>query len=81
MPISYPELYELIRKSTARIPGNELFEKVYPDSPETEWNTFQKYISNFNKWAEKEHGVIYQSTVGYRLYPADLVRDYRRKKK
>jgi hypothetical protein len=82
MPMKYAELYELLRKSTARIPGDKLLEIVYADKLaadlDVEWNTFQKYMSNFSKWANREHGKIAQSTTGYYLDDAAVVEPYRR---
>jgi hypothetical protein len=75
----YRAMLKFMRESTGATPGNVLYETFYP--PGTEWNTYQKDISNFNKWLEREYGVIAQSTAGYKLYDAAVVRDYRRKKK
>jgi hypothetical protein len=72
----YRAMAAYIRKSPEVIPGRTFFERFYP--ADTEWNTFQKDISNFNKWLEQKYGLIWQSTVCYRLQDADIVRDYRR---
>ncbi|MGO8924902.1 MAG: hypothetical protein ACLQF4_18440 [Xanthobacteraceae bacterium] len=76
---TFPEVYERL-KATELIPGDKLIDVFYPGI-EAEWNTFQKRLSLYNKWLEKEHGLFLQSTDCYRPYNADVVRDYRRKPK
>lgn len=80
-PISFEEMYEVLRKQ----PGPYTLEaalKAWGYSAETAENTtVRRRISDFNEWLEREHGLILQSTVNYRLYNAAEVRDYRRKPK
>jgi hypothetical protein len=75
---TFPEIYEQLKKAAEPIPGEKLIDVFYPGI-DVEWNTYQKRLSLYNKWLEKEHGLFLQSTECYRNYSADVVRDYRRK--
>jgi hypothetical protein len=79
-PISFEDMYELIKNRPEAFRGDEQW-KLWGYSEEVEDTTVRKRTSDFNKWLEQEHGLIWQSTTNYRLYPADEVRDYRRKPK
>jgi hypothetical protein len=74
---TFEEMYALLRND----PGPHTLEdamKLWGYAEEAENTAVRKHISDFNKWLEREHGLIWQSTVNYRLYPAGEVRDYRR---
>jgi hypothetical protein len=79
-PISFEEMYERIKTRPEAFRGDELW-KMWGYNEEVEEATVRRRTSDFNKWLEHEHGLIWQSTVNYRLYPAAVAQGYRRKPK
>jgi hypothetical protein len=75
---TFEEMYALLRKDPERRHTLEDAMKLWGYPPEVENAAVRKHISDFNKWLERERGLIWQSTVNYCLYSADEVRDYRR---
>jgi hypothetical protein len=80
-PISFEKMYELLKKHRGPYTLDAALKAWGYDAETAENVTVRRRISDFNEWAEREHGLIWQSTVNYRLYNADEVRDYRRKRK
>jgi hypothetical protein len=79
-PISYDDMYEKIKNSPEAFTGDKVSE-MWGYNEGVDWATVRKRTSDFNKWLKQTHGLIWQSTVNYRLYPAEVAEDYRRKPK
>jgi hypothetical protein len=80
-PISFEEMYELLKKREAAgltVRNDEQWE-LWGYDEDVNDEAVRQRTSAFEEWLEREHGLRWPSTGNRRLYLADEVKDYRRK--